>query len=279
MVAKASLVTGSSIRFAIAGLALPLLAAPAVPAPATLTVYAAASLTAAFGQLGRMMEQSHPGLSMRFNFAGSQQLASQLEQGAPADVLASADQRWMDYAKDKGLIAGEATVFARNRLVVIGPRTRSGGVERLEDLGRRGIKLVIAAEAVPAGRYSLEAIRKLAAAPGFPAEYESRVLGNVVSQEENVKSVVAKVQLNEADAGFVYRSDVTPPVSRAVRVLEIPDRFNVIASYPIAILKSAENRGAAHQFLDLLLSDQGQQVLLRQGFSRAQVGKPSATQP
>jgi molybdate transport system substrate-binding protein len=279
MVAKASLVTGSSIRFAIAGLALPLLAAPAVPAPATLTVYAAASLTAAFGQLGRMMEQSHPGLSMRFNFAGSQQLASQLEQGAPADVLASADQRWMDYAKDKGLISGEATVFARNRLVVIVPRTRSGGVERLEDLGRRGIKLVIAAEAVPAGRYSLEAIRKLAAAPGFPAEYESRVLGNVVSQEENVKSVVAKVQLNEADAGFVYRSDVTPPVSRAVRVLEIPDRFNVIASYPIAILKSAENRGAAHQFLDLLLSDQGQQVLLRQGFSRAQVGKPSATQP
>jgi molybdate transport system substrate-binding protein len=267
------------IGCAIAGLALPLLAAPAVPAPATLTVYAAASLTDAFGQLGRMMEQSHPGLRVRFNFAGSQQLASQLAQGASADVLASADQRWMDYAKDKGLIAGESTVFARNRLVVIVPRTRSGGLERLEDLGRRGIKLVIAAEAVPAGRYSREAIRKLAAAPGFPAGYESGVLGNVVSQEENVKSVVAKVQLDEADAGFVYRSDVTAPVSRAVRVLEIPDRFNVIASYPIAILKSAENRGAARQFLELLLSDQGQQVLLRQGFSRGPAGTPSATQP
>jgi molybdate transport system substrate-binding protein len=234
-----------------------------------LSVAAAASLTETFRDLGKVLEQRHPGLKLQFNFAGSQQLATQLEQGAPADVFASADQRWMDYTGEKGLVEGESLLFARNRLVVIVPRANPARIERLEDLARRGTKVVMAAEAVPAGKYSRQILANLTRAPGFPANYDRLVLANLVSQEETVKNVVAKVQLGEADAGVVYRSDVTPPVSRQVRVLDIPEQFNVIASYPIAVLKSARNPTAARQFIDLLLSDEGQQLLRRHGLMPA----------
>jgi molybdate transport system substrate-binding protein len=217
----------------------PIAVRPGAPPPSMLTVYAAASLTDAFRELGRALEASHPGLTVQFNFAGSQQLALQIEQGAPADVFASADQRWMSFVAEKGLVAGESAIFARNRLVAIVPRTNPARIGGLPDLAPRGTKIVLAAEAVPAGKYSREALEKLSAAPGFPPEYARRVLANVVSQEENVKAVVAKVQLGEADAGLVYRSDVTPSVSRYVRVFEIEDPYNAIASYPIAVLKGA----------------------------------------
>ncbi|HEX3236003.1 MAG TPA: molybdate ABC transporter substrate-binding protein [Gemmatimonadales bacterium] len=268
------------LRAALAalGLAIPI-TGPATGAPAALTVYAAASLTEPFRELGRSLEQRHPGITVQFNFAGSQQLAAQLEQGAPADLFASADQRWMDYVKDKGLTEGETSVFTRNRLVVIVPRTNPARIGSLQDLARRGTKLVLAAEAVPAGRYSREALQKLAAAPGFPPGYDRGVLANVVSQEENVKSVVAKVQLGEADGGMVYRSDVTRAVSRYVRVFEIPDVYNVIASYPIALLKSARNPDAARQFLELVASDEGQRVFQHDGFLPAAAAAPAAAQP
>jgi molybdate transport system substrate-binding protein len=270
------------IGMALAGLGLiPLAPHPSSPAlrapgraPATLTVYAAASLTDAFRELGRTLEAAHPGLTVQFNFAGSQQLALQLEQGAPADVFASADQRWMSYAAEKGLVDGEGAVFARNRLVVIVPRTNPARIGGLPDLGRRGIKVVVAAEAVPAGKYSREALKNLSAAPGFSPDYDRRVLANVVSQEENVKAVVAKVQLGEADAGMVYQSDVTPSVARYVTVLTIDDPYNVIASYPIAVLKGAKNAEAAHWFLGLVSSAAGQQVLQRNGL--LPTGSPAA---
>ncbi len=242
---------------------LPVLAPGPLEAPSTLNVYAAASLTEAFQELGQSLEQAHPGLVVRFNFAGSQQLALQIEQGAPADVFASADQRWMDYVIEKSQVTGEPAVFARNRLVAIVPRTNPARIGRLEDLARRGTKIVLAAEGVPVGKYSRDALAKLAGAEGYPKDYDRRVLANVVSQEENVKSVVAKVQLGEADAGIVYRSDVTPTVARYVRVFEIPDPYNSIASYPIAVLKSAGNPEAAHQFVALVTSPQGQAVLER----------------
>ena len=137
----------------------------AATAPSTLTVYAASSLSDAFRELGRTLETSHHGLTVRFNFAGSQQLALQLEQGAPADVFAAADQQWMSYAFEKGLIDGHGAVFARNRLVVIVPRTNPARIAGLPDLARRGTKIVLAAEAVPAGKYSREALRNLGTAP------------------------------------------------------------------------------------------------------------------
>ena len=171
----------------------------------------------------------------------------------------------MDHAAEQDLVAGEAAVFTRNRLVAIVPRTNPARIGKLQDLARRGTKLVVAAETVPAGKYSREALQNLAGASGFPEEYDRRVLANVVSQEENVKAVVAKVQLGEADAGMVYRSDVTPAVARYVRVFEIPDPYNVIASYPIAVLKGARNAGAARMFVELVSSDEGQRVLQRHG--------------
>ncbi len=227
----------------------------------SLTVFAGASLTEAFTVLGKVLEQRSPGLRVTHSFAGSPQLATQIEQGARADVFASADWPWMEFVQQRGLLAGTAREFARNRLVVIVPRSNQARITRLQDLANPGVKVVLATDAVPVGHYSREALDKLNRAPGFPQDYAQRVLRNVVSQEENVRGVVAKVQLGETDAGIVYRSDVTPATAERVQVLDIPDRYNVVASYPIAVLKAAPNPDAAEAFVSLVLSPLGQRVL------------------
>ena len=247
----------------LAGVAGPALAAE--PARSTLRVFTAASLADGFGEIARQFEQSHPGIKVQLNLAGSQQLATQLEQGASADVFASADMRWMDYLRERSLLSGDPQVFAHNRLVVILPRTNPARIGALRDLARRGVKLVIGAEAVPVGRYTREALQKLSRREGFEPEYARRVLANVVSEEENVKSVVGKVQLGEADAGVVYRSDVTPSVARFVRAIEIPESANVVATYPIAALRDARLPEAARDFIALVLSSEGQRILQRRG--------------
>lgn len=231
----------------------------------TVVVFAAASLTDAFRDLAAVLQQRDPMLEVRFNFAGSQQLATQLEQGAGADVFASADQRWMAYVAERRLLDGKPQLFAQNRLVVIMPRSNPVGIRRLEDLAGRGLKLVVAAAAVPAGKYTREALQNLANAPGFSAGYAKAVLANIVSEEENVKSVAAKVRLGEADAGVVYQSDVTSGVAPYVTVLQIPEPYNVLASYPIAVLKGAREPVAANTFVNLVLSKEGRHVLRRHG--------------
>jgi molybdate transport system substrate-binding protein len=240
--------------------------APASSA-STLTVFAAASLTEAFEELGALFRGRHPGIALRFNFAGSQQLAAQLEHGARADVFASADRRWMARVEDRGLTAGRPVIFAHNRLVVILPAANPAGIVRLEDLGRPGIKLIVAAEEVPVGAYSRAVLRKLARRPGNGADYERRALANVVSEEENVKGVVAKVQLSEADAGLVYRSDVTPGIASRLRVLEIAPAVNMVASYPIAPLADSEAPAAARAFVELTRGPEARAVLERHGFT------------
>lgn len=255
--------TALAAAFVLAiALAAPPRATAAEPA-ATLTVFAAASLAAPFGELGPMLERARPGLAVRFNFAGSQQLASQIEQGARADLFASADDRWMSYVAERGRLAGEARIFARNGLVVIVPRTNPARIGRLEDLSRRGVKLVVGAPAVPVGAYSRDVLRRLGALPGFPPDFAARVLRNVVSEEENVTSVVAKVQIGEADAGIVYRSDVNAAAARHVRTFPLPDEANVVAEYPIALLRDAPDEAAARAFLALLASPEGAAVLAR----------------
>ena len=231
-----------------------------------LTVFAAASLTDAFREIGRMLERRQPGLRVAFNFAGSQQLAAQILEGAPADVFASADDRWMTVMQDSGLVAGEARVFAHNRLLVIVPASNPARIRQLADLGRPGVKLVLALPSVPAGAYALQVFSALARSPGYPADFSRRVLDNVVSQEQNVKAVAAKVQLGEADAGVVYVSDVTTALARDVHRIAIPDSANALASYPVAALKNALNRAAAEAFITLLLSEEGQAVLQRFNF-------------
>ena len=228
-----------------------------------LRVFAAASLVDAFQEIAHDFEVAHPGTRVQLNLAGSQQLAAQIEQGASADVFASADQRWMDYLKERSLLAGVPEVFAHNRLVVIVPRTNPARIARLQDLARPGVKLVLGAEAVPVGAYSREVIRRLAKSEGFVPAYATRVLANVVSEEENVKSVVGKVQLGEADAGLCYQSDVTPPVARFVRVLEIPDAANVVATYPIAVVANAPAGERARAFVSHVRSPEGQRALER----------------
>lgn len=239
--------------------------------PREITVFAAASLTDAFQELAALMEEDS--IRVRYNFAGSQQLAVQLEQGARADVFASADQRWMDYVLERQLTTGPPKVFAHNRLVAIVPRSNPGGILELQDLARRGLKLVVGAETVPVGKYFREMLHQLERLAGFPPAYGDSVLANVVSQEENVKSVVAKVQLGEADAGIVYRSDVTPRVAPSLTVLDIPEDANVVASYPVAVLRTSAHPAAAQAFVALLLSPDGRRVLSRHGLT------PAATTP
>jgi molybdate transport system substrate-binding protein len=240
----------------------------------TLNVFAAASLMDPFNELGKLLETRQPGLQVRFNFAGSQQLAIQLEQGAVADVFASADARWMTYAADRGLLRGESQVFARNHLVVIVPSTNPARIQRLQDLARSGVKLVLGADAVPVGRYSRMALQALSKDPAFGGDYATRVLKNVVSEEENVKSVVGKVQLGEADAGMVYRSDVTHSVARFLKVLTLPASADIVAAYPIAAVSAGPDSIAAQAFLDLVLSPEGQKVLQRRGLMPASEAKP-----
>ncbi|MBI3760895.1 MAG: molybdate ABC transporter substrate-binding protein [Chloroflexi bacterium] len=240
-----------------------------VPTPAAspveLTVFAAASLTDAFTEIGAAFAGAHPGTKITFNFGGSQTLRTQLEQGAVADVFASASKKDMDAAVTSGLVAdGEARVFVRNRLVVIAPKSNPAGLTALEDLARPGVKIVLAAENVPVGGYARQALANMS--QSFGAAFKDRVLANVVSDEDNVKQVVAKVRLGEADAGIVYTSDVTPAVAPQVVTLAVPDEFNVVAAYPMAVLKSAPHSDLAAGFVKYVLASEGQAALAKWGF-------------
>jgi len=233
----------------------------------TLTVMAAASLTEAFEELAKQFEAQNPGVSVSFNFAGSQQLAQQLAEGAPADVFASANQKQMTAAVDSGRVEENSIEsFAQNRLVVIYPQGNPAGLEVLEDLAGPGLKLVLAAKEVPVGQYSLDFLEKAGQVPLFGPSFPQSVLKNVVSYEENVRSVLNKVALGEADAGIVYSSDVSGEAASKVGQLNIPDELNVIASYPIAVIKDSQHTTQAQAFVALVLSPTGQEILAKHGF-------------
>src|SRR5579863_1608027 len=178
-------------------------ATTATAAPVTLNVFAAASLTESFKAIATSYMQAHPNITLVYNFNGSQLLEQQIANGAPADIFASADLANMQKASTAGLV-DTSQVFAKNRLVVIIPVGNPGKIMTLHDLANKGTKIDLEAPAVPAGKYSLQVLAKLAASPNYGPTYKSAVLANVVSQEDNVKAVVTKVQLGEVDAGFVY---------------------------------------------------------------------------
>ena len=239
----------------------------AVAEPKTLNVFAAASLTAAFNEIGKDFEAANPGATVTFNFAGSQALQTQIEEGAPADVFASASKTNMDTLVTDNLVTQDAPQqFLNNKLVVILPKDNPAGLAALEDLAKPGIKLVLAADAVPVGKYALQALDLMDAK--FGNGYKTRVLANVVSNEDNVKQVVSKVQLGEADAGIVYTSDgVAAP---ELKTIEIPVDLNVIAKYPIAALAKSENIDLANAFIAYVLSADGQAILQKWGFAPPQ---------
>ncbi len=236
------------------------------PADRQLVVFAAASLTEAFTQVGEAFEAANPGVRVVFNFAGSQQLRAQLEEGARADVFASANETQMRAAQAAGLLAERPQTFAHNRLVVIVPADNPGQVWRPVDLTRPGLRLVLAHPDVPVGGYTRQALTKMSADPELGTDFRERVLANLVSSEESVKQVVAKVELGEADMGIVYASDVAPRLGRRVVVIPIPPQHNVTASYPAAVLRMAADLDMARRFVEFLLSAQAQRILEDYGF-------------
>jgi molybdate transport system substrate-binding protein len=231
-----------------------------------LIVFAAASLTDAFNQIATDFQAVNPDTTITFNFAGSQQLAQQLGQGAPADVFASANTRQMEVAIEAGRIAsGTQRTFVHNRLAVITPADNPAEINTLQDLTKPSIKLVLAAAEVPVGGYSLDFLAKAAATVEYGETYSQTVLSNVVSYEENVRSVLSKVVLGEADAGIVYTSDIALDASQVNRI-EIPDELNTIAAYPIAPVSDTGNPDLAKAFIDYVLAPEGQTVLAAYGF-------------
>jgi molybdate transport system substrate-binding protein len=235
--------------------------------PRTLTVFAAASLTDAFSEIGMSFEAANPGVAVIFNFAGSQALRTQIEEGAPVDVFASANTKEMDTLVTGSFVSADAPkMFLTNKLVIILPADNPAKIEQLEDLATSGVKLVLAAEEVPVGKYARQALDAMNGS--FGADFKDKVLANVVSNEDNVKQVVAKIQLGEADAGIVYTSDAI--AAPDLKTIEIPVELNIVAKYPIAPLVKSENADLAAQFIEALLSADGQAVLKKWGFGPVQ---------
>jgi molybdate transport system substrate-binding protein len=237
---------------------------PSVPQSQTLTVFAASSLTDAFTEIGENFETANSGVTVTFNFAGSQSLRTQIEEGAPADVFASASGREMDAAVTGKFVAeGTPQIFLNNKLVVILPADNPAGLETLQDLANPGVKIVLAAKEVPVGSYARQSLELMKGS--FGADFEDKVLANVVSNEDNVKQVVSKIQLGEADAGIAYVSDIGALPN--LKTIEIPNKLNVFAKYPIAPLVTSENAELAQAFVDYVLSMEGQAVLQKWGFA------------
>jgi molybdate transport system substrate-binding protein len=260
----------------------PTAAAPAVATPATstaaemdpaaihsaegaLTVFAAASLTDAFEAVKADLEAANPVLSITYNFGGSQALVTQLTEGAAADIFASANTAQMAAAEEAGVIASAPVTFVRNRLAIVTPADNPVGIGVPADLGGEGIRLVLAQPEVPAGRYARESVCAMATETAvYGEDFVARVAANLVSEEEDVRNVLAKVQLGEADAGIVYVSDAAA-AGAEVAVIPIPDDKNILATYPVAAVTGG-NESIAGAFIAYLLGDEGQATLQDYGF-------------
>jgi molybdate transport system substrate-binding protein len=219
----------------------------------TVVVFAAASLTETFTALGKTFETAHPGVTVKFNFGGSSGLAQQITQGAPADVFAAASPATMKTVTDAHMASGQPTTFVRNRLEIAVPPDNLGKVTALKDLENAKLKVVLCAPQVPCGA----AAQKVLDTNGLTVK--------PVSQEQDVKAVLTKVQLGEADAGLVYRTDVKAAAGK-VKGIDFPEAADAINDYPIATLAKAPQPDLAGQFVQLILSDQGKAVLTQAGF-------------
>jgi molybdate transport system substrate-binding protein len=218
-----------------------------------LTVLAAASLSEAFKELGTAFEGKHPGTKLTFSFDASSALATQANNGAPADVFASADQNNMKKVTDAGN-ATDARVFAHNKLAIIVGNGNPKKIASLTDLGKASVSFVLCAPEVPCGKYGAEALNK------------AGVKAKPKSLETNVKAVVTKVTSGEADAGIGYVTDAKAAAASAEGI-EIADQYNVVAEYPVAVLKQSANSNLAYAFLDYVLGPDAQAVLAKYGFA------------
>ncbi|MDI3385086.1 molybdate ABC transporter substrate-binding protein [Streptomyces sp. B-S-A8] len=217
-----------------------------------LTVLAASSLTDVFKAAGAAYEKKHPGTEVKFSFAGSQALAAQVKQGAPADALVTADEKTMAGLRSE---TGTPAIIAKNRLVIATGKGNPENIKDLKDLAGSELKVVLAAPEVPVGRYSKRVLDK------------QDITVKPVSQEPSVRAVLSKVELGEADAGIVYKTDVTASGGRAEGV-DIPDEQNAIAAYPAATLKTSEHADAAAEFVKWLGTPEAQKILQEAGFQK-----------
>ncbi|MDD1762389.1 MAG: molybdate ABC transporter substrate-binding protein, partial [Methanothrix sp.] len=235
-------------------------------------VYAAASLTGAFGEIGQAFE-NETGMKVAIDFDGSQALRTQLENGAYADVFASANNKQMKAVADSGLMNNSTIVtFTENKLSLIVPIDNPAQISNLSDLAEPGIKIVIGTKDVPVGDYALQILSKLGNDSAYGPEYEEKVLANVISEETNVNYVVTKVALGEADAGFAYASDITEDLATKVDNIEIPDEYNIIAEYPMGILQESKYPAESQEFMNLVMSEEGKAILEKYGFSPVESG-------
>lgn len=235
----------------------------------SITVLAAASLTDAFGEMEEVFEEQNPGVEVRVSYASSSALLTQLRQGAPADVYASADAEKMRSARESDLVA-EPETFARNREVVLVPDSNPADIQGFRDLAEPNVELVIAQDGVPAAEYAEEILRRAAGDEEYGPGFREAVLDNVVSREPDVRAAVNRVALGEADAAFAYASDVTPGVRDEVEVIEIPARLNVTAEYPVAVTQDSEEEDLAGEWVGLVRGERGQEILGKWGFEAAQ---------
>jgi molybdate transport system substrate-binding protein len=233
----------------------------------TLTILAASSLIDAFGELGETFEQQNEGVTVKQSFESSSTLLTQIQQGAPADVFASAAQEEMGTAVEDGLVAGQPEVFVKNREIIMVPKDNPAGVKEFRDVAEPDVKLALAQKNVPAADYALQILDKANARYG--PSFKKDVLSNVVSREADVRASVNRVVVGDADATFGYASDYTVDVRDRVKVVQIPPDLNIIATYPIAALKDAEDSELAKKWVELVTSKEGQRVLEKWNFEPA----------
>ncbi len=233
----------------------------------TLTVLAASSLIDAFGELANRFEEQNPGVTVKQSFESSSTLLVQIQQGAPADVFASAAEEEMNTAVKDGLVKGEPEVFVKNREIIMVPKDNPANIRRFRDLAKPDVKLVLAGKDVPAADYALEILGK--AKGEYEADFEKDVLSNVVSRESDVRASVNRVVVGDADATFGYASDYTPDIRDKVKVVPIPPDLNIVATYPIATLEDAKSPGLAKKWVELVTSKEGQRVLQKWNFEPA----------
>jgi molybdate transport system substrate-binding protein len=236
--------------------------------PAALTIFGAASLKGAVDQLKASYESGQPGTTLTISTDSSATLRTQIEQGAPADIFLSADVTNPKKLVDSGLADGAAVDFAGNLLTIVVPTDNPAKIASPADLARSGIKIIAASDDVPITKYAVQAVGLLAKLPGYPAGFAAGYAGNIVSREDNVKAVIAKIELGEGDAGIVYVTDAR--ASTKVKTIDVPPEGNVPATYAGVVIKASKNLAAAHAFLDWMSAAEAQLILTQLGFTAPQ---------
>ena len=232
-----------------------------------LTVFVASSLVPAFQDLADTLMRRDSTLLVRLNGAASSALVSQLQMGGAADLLATADERWMRVAQQKGLAGIADTLAVSSLALVISMKSGAADFMRMPlNLASPGTKVVLAAPQVPLGRYSRDLLARMSQLEGYGPDFATRVEHGVVSQELSAASVVSKLRLGEADAGIIYRAQLQADTTGALRELPVPGARDIVAHYLIAMTRAATDTTDARTFLDLLRSAKGRAVLTAHGF-------------